>query len=83
MTLDERTRELIAVGASIAANCGPCLEFHARKSQEAGASGAEIADAADVGRMVRKGAASKLDALSARLVEGLSVSASDGCGCGA
>ncbi len=81
MTLDERTRELVAVGASITANCGPCLEYHTRKAREAGADGAEIAQAVDVGRLVRKGAASKLDALSAKLVEDLSVSVSEGCGC--
>ena len=81
MTLDERTKELVAVGASITANCGPCLEYHTRKAQQAGAAGAEIAQAAEVGRLVREGAASKLDALSAKLVEGQPVSESEGCGC--
>jgi AhpD family alkylhydroperoxidase len=81
MALDERTKELVAVGASITANCGPCLEYHTRKAREAGADGAEIAQAADVGRLVRKGAAGKLDALSAKILEGLAVSSSEGCGC--
>jgi hypothetical protein len=34
-----------------------------------------------VGRLVRKGAASKLDALSAKLIEGPSVSSGEACGC--
>jgi len=81
MALDERTKELVAVGASITANCGSCLEHHTRKAREAGADRAEIAQAADVGRLVRKGAAGKLDALSARLFQELPVSSSEGCGC--
>lgn len=81
MALDERTRELVAVGASVTANCGPCLEYHTRKAREAGADGAELAQAVDVGRLVRKGAAGKLDALSARLVAEQPVSATEGCGC--
>ncbi len=83
MTLDERTKELVAVGAAVTANCGPCLEFHTLKALEAGAEKGEIAQAVEVGRAVRKGAAGKLDALSARLVQGSPVTASDGCGCSA
>ncbi|MCZ7361250.1 MAG: carboxymuconolactone decarboxylase family protein [Candidatus Methanoperedens sp.] len=28
MTFDTKTKELIAIGSSIAANCQPCLEYH-------------------------------------------------------
>ncbi len=37
MKLDIRTQKLIAVGASITANCQPCLEHHLTKALESGA----------------------------------------------
>jgi AhpD family alkylhydroperoxidase len=66
---DERARELIAVGASIAANCQACLEYHASKARESGAAEQEIAEAVQVGKMVRKGAASKMDKFAANLAQ--------------
>lgn len=78
--MDERNRELIAVGASVTANCLSCLEYHVGKARESGAAPDEIREAIDVGRMVRKGAAAKLDRLSATLAEAApSVAATEGC----
>ena len=37
MKLDTRIRELIAVGASVTANCQSCLQYHADKAFGAGA----------------------------------------------
>jgi len=59
--MDTKMRELIAIGASVTANCVPCLKFHFAKAQEAGASKDEMRGAVRVGRMVRKGAAGKWD----------------------
>ena len=64
MKLDERIIRLIAVGASITANCQPCLETNISKALENGADAREIAEAIEVGKMVRKGAASKMDAFA-------------------
>lgn len=61
MKLDDRTLRLIAVGASISVNCQPCLEANVAKALENGADEQEIADSIEVGKMVRKGAASKMD----------------------
>lgn len=62
MQLDERIRELIAVGASVTANCGrPCLEYHAAKARESGATEEEIREAVEVGKEVRKGASGSFD----------------------
>lgn len=71
MTLDNRTTELVAIGASITANCLSCVEYHVGKAVEHGVDEQEIAQAIDVGKMVRKGAAGKMD----KLVERLSQSA--------
>ncbi len=61
MKLDEKTRELIAVGASITAHCEPCLEYHSKKAQEAGADEEEISEAIETGKRVRKGAGAAMD----------------------
>ena len=62
MQLEERIARLIAVGASVAANCEPCLEANVRKALEAGADSSLIAEAIVVGKLVRKGAVSSMDA---------------------
>jgi len=59
--METRTKELIAIGASVTANCVPCLRFHLQQARKAGATPDEIQKAVGVGRMVRKGAAGKWD----------------------
>jgi AhpD family alkylhydroperoxidase len=85
MKLDAHTMRLIAVGASISANCQPCLQINAAKALEEGIGEQEIAEAIEVGRRVRQGAASKMDGFAASLNQAvpLAASATDGsCGCG-
>ena len=59
--MDTRIEELIAIGASITANCQPCLEYHVQKAKENGADEQQISRAIELGKMVRKGAAGKID----------------------
>ena len=59
--MDTQTKELIAIGASVTANCVPCLRFHLKKAREMEVDEAKIKTAVSIGRMVRKGAASKWD----------------------
>ena len=80
--MDVRTKELIAIGASITANCKPCLEYHVAKAKENGATDQEVAEAVAVGKMVRKGAASKMDQFTSAVLAGADVSKrSSGGGC--
>jgi AhpD family alkylhydroperoxidase len=86
MKLDDRTLRLIAVGASITANCQPCLQINVAKALESGAGEQEIAEAIQVGKMVRQGAASKLDKFASSLNQAALFAASpatEGCGCSA
>ncbi len=55
--MDEQTKELVAVGASVAANCHPCMNHHLSKCEELGVPREEIRAAAQVGLMVNRGAA--------------------------
>ncbi len=84
MKVDSRTKELIAVGASITANCQPCLQYHVSKARESGADDEEIIIAIAVAKAVRKGAAAKMDDFAAKLgvaKEAVESGASCGCGC--
>ena len=81
--MDNKTKELIAIGASITANCHPCIKYHLSKAQELGLSAQEIAQAVAVGKMVRKGAASEMDKLLAEIIPGLQAApgaSEKGCG---
>ncbi len=53
--MDEKTKELIAIGAAITAHCQPCLTFHANKAREIGLTDEEIREAIAVGRLVEQG----------------------------
>ena len=66
--IDERIKELIAVGASVSANCHPCVKHHTAKAREMKIDEAEIQQAIDVGKMVRKGAAGEMDELLEELL---------------
>ena len=66
--MDEKTEELVAIGASVTAHCVPCLEYHLAKARETGLSDCEIEEAIKVGRTVRRGAASKWDETASTLI---------------
>ena len=82
MNLDPRTASLIAVGASVSANCQPCLEINAGRALKYGAARHEIAEAIEVGRRVRAGAASKLDEFATGSIGSGSGPSFPACGCG-
>ena len=89
MKLDDRTIELIAVGASITAGCQPCLRYHAEKARHNGATGDEIAEAIAVAKMVRGGGSTEMDKFAEQLTgtemvssEQEQVSEASGCDCG-
>ncbi|NPU84646.1 MAG: carboxymuconolactone decarboxylase family protein [Syntrophaceae bacterium] len=85
--MNERIKKLIAVGASVGANCHPCLEFHVVKALEMGIDREEIEAAVEVGKVVRRGAAGSMDKLALNLVRdrpsaaSCSAGACSGSGC--
>jgi len=60
-------KELIAIGASVACNCHPCVKYHIGKAQELNIESELIKQAVEVGKMVRKGAADQMDELLTEL----------------
>jgi AhpD family alkylhydroperoxidase len=85
MELESRIQALIAVGAAISANCQPCFQSTVAMALESGASELEIAEAMEVGKRVRKGAASKMDKFASDLNRAVPLPiavANPGCECG-
>jgi AhpD family alkylhydroperoxidase len=76
--MENRTKLLIAVGASVTANCQPCLKTAVTQAQSAGADKKEILEAIAIGRIVRKGAMGKMDNFASTLT-GKDVGSSDKC----
>jgi AhpD family alkylhydroperoxidase len=53
MQLEQRDKELAAIGASIGCNCRPCVDHHIPKGREAGLSDAELGEAVATARAIR------------------------------
>lgn len=83
--MDNRVKELIAIGASVAANCQPCLNHHVGMARVAGADEKDIGMAIEVAKAVRKGAAGKMDQFVSTVLdqaETVAGASEKGCGCG-
>ncbi len=59
--VDIKTKELIAIGASVSANCQPCVTFHLDKAKKLKIAPEDIQVALQVGAIVRGGAAGQMD----------------------
>ncbi len=55
--LSEKTKELIAVGISVAIRCSPCIQNHVAKAVQTGNSDAEVSEAISVGILMGGGPA--------------------------
>lgn len=85
MAFDKRIEELIALGAAVAANCHPCLQYHVSKALEVGISEQEINDAIEVGKTIRRGATNAMDKFAGDLSRKMTASefgSSENCNCG-
>ncbi len=78
--MNESTKELIAIGASFAANCQPCLTFHVDKARNLGIGDDEIDEAIAVGRMIQKGAMSAMNKFAESVIIGSENKLSACCG---
>ena len=81
--MDNQTKVLISIGASVAANCQPCLTWHVSKAQEAGVDEQDLAMAIEVAKAVRTGAANSMDKFAGTaLGRSANEQPSSGCKCG-
>lgn len=72
--MDKRTKELIAIGASIAAHCQPCLKYHLEEAARIGINEEEINLAIAIGRTIEKSALKTMDDFSKEQVELINLS---------
>ena len=83
--LDNREQELVALGAAIASNCVPCIEYHIPEARKAGLSDTQIKEAVQIADKVRRVPAhAVLQTALARIQEspnGVAEKAGTGCGC--
>lgn len=70
MALDIKTKELVAVGAALAGNCLPCLEWHYNKCIELGISKNDIKEALEMAKKVKEVPVKKIYELSDNLIQG-------------
>jgi len=56
VTLEEKTENLIAIGAATASNCIPCFEHIFEKAISSGITSEEIKRATEIAEQVKKGA---------------------------
>ncbi len=84
--LDLQQRELVSLGAAIASNCVPCIEYHIPAARQAGLDDAEVREAVELADRIRQVPAEKVlqtafaligEPCPARLESG-----GGGCGCG-
>ncbi len=57
--MDERVKELVAMGASTAVNCRPCLRYHLAECDRLGIDREDVKAAVTVGMMVNRGSATR------------------------
>jgi len=76
--MEDRIKLLIAVGASVTANCRPCLKTAVTQAESVGVEKKEIIEAIAIGRVVRRGAVGKMDKFAFSLT-GRPVEKSDDC----
>jgi AhpD family alkylhydroperoxidase len=58
--LNERDKELVALGAALGSNCVPCIEAHIPQARKAGLTDPEIAEAVGLADSVRRVPAAKV-----------------------
>ena len=67
MALDAKMKELVAVGAAVAGNCLPCLQWHFDKCIELGTTVEDIKETIQMARTVKNVPIEKMDELAEKL----------------
>jgi len=66
--LDMKTREMVALAASVAANCTPCLKYHFSEAVKKGCTAQEIEEIVKAAVMVKQRPAADIDELCSQLM---------------
>jgi AhpD family alkylhydroperoxidase len=66
--MSEQVNELVAIAASIAANCEPCLKYHDDQARKLGVSDDDMMRAVRMAQRVKEAPAAKMLDLASRLL---------------
>lgn len=78
--LSPRDQELVAIGASLASNCIPCVAYHIAMARKAGLSEYQVSEAIEVADRVRQMPARAVLDAALRASPEEDVAAECGCG---
>ena len=70
MALEQKDKELVAIGASVGAGCGPCIDHHIPAGRDAGLTEAELTRAVEVAEATHQAAVQLLSRRSRELLHG-------------
>jgi 4-carboxymuconolactone decarboxylase len=83
--LNNREQELVALGAAIASNCVPCIEYHIPEAGRAGLSDSQIKEAVRIADTVRRVPARMVLQTALARIDGAETGVDEapalGCGC--
>jgi AhpD family alkylhydroperoxidase len=65
----DSVRELVAIGAAIAANCEPCFKFHFDKARKLGIAKSDMVKAVETAQMVKDASAKNVLDLADKFLE--------------
>lgn len=65
--LSDKVRELVAIAASVACNCEPCLKFHYDAARKTGCSAEEMSAAVEMALKVKQAPPKAMRELAQRL----------------
>lgn len=65
-SLNPRERELVALGAALASNCVPCIEYHIQEARKVGLADDEIGEAIKYADKIKRVPADKVRDAAAR-----------------
>lgn len=68
MSLNNKEKELVAIGAAIGGNCIQCLKWHYKKCIEAGFAKEEIQEAINMAKMVKEVPIKKINEVAEKLL---------------
>lgn len=81
--MDSKVKALVAIGASVASGCIPCLNTHVEHARENGADAQEIEIAVNIARAVRLQAVTGFDDAARQALRGEPIAVIAGqAGCG-
>ena len=69
VSLDDKTKELVAIGAAIGSNCIPCLKWHYKRCIELEIPIKEIQEAIDMAKRVKEAPIKEIYEVAQKLIK--------------